>query len=49
MIVVDAIAAWRDPSRSLVRRLGMALVAAAAVMMACLFFAFDLTNLSTDY
>lgn len=48
-IVLDAVLAWRDPARTWPQRLGLPLVAVAAVTIAVLFFGFDLTSLSADY
>lgn len=48
-IVVDAALAWLDRRRRWPQRLGLPLVAAAAIVLVVLFFGFDLTSLSTDY
>lgn len=48
-IVADAVIAWRDPARGRPRRIGAGLTALAALAMAGLLIAFDLTSFSTDY
>ncbi len=49
VIVLDAIVAWRDPERGLSRRLGNALMAAAAGIIAWTFIALDLITFSRNY
>lgn len=49
LIAADAVLAWRDPARGWPRRIGAVLTAVAALIVAWLLIAFDLTSFSTDY
>ena len=49
IILVDAVLAWRDPSRTVLRRLAATAVAVATAGIAILFYALDVVNLGTNW
>lgn len=49
LIAADAVAAWRDPTRRLARRLGGVMIAIAAIIVAWTFIALDLITFSQNY